>query len=115
MILIKIKSTRVEYKVVFYNLEQKVIVRGGLSHLSLELHVLLRSEAVLLHCGDLPHLAQPGVEVLQSGWRVVELLLWVNQVLLSNVMVKLSVITVSVKETDWSTAVVRDSEVAIMP
>ena len=86
MFLIKIKSTRVRYKVVFSDLEQKVIVRGGLSHLSLELHVLLGSETVLLHCGDLPHLSQPGGEVLQSGRRVVELLLGVDQVLLSNVV-----------------------------
>ena len=72
--------------------------------------MLLVSEAVLLHCGDLPHLVQPGVEVLQSGWRVVELLLWVNQVLLSRVIVILSLIT------EWSTPVIPDSDASsLMP
>ena len=71
---------------IFSNLEEEVIVSGGLFPLSPVLQVLVRSQPVLLHCGDLPHLPQPGSEVLQSGGRVEELLLRVSQVLLGNII-----------------------------
>ena len=54
--------------------------------MSLELEMLLGRQTVRLDCRDSPHLRKPGLEVLQTGGRVVELLLRVDQVLMQELL-----------------------------
>ena len=65
----------------FYFLQEKIIVSDRLGHLSLELHMLGRSQAVSLDSGHSPHFRQPRIEVLQLRWWILKLLLWMDLVL----------------------------------